>query len=228
MPRFILRVDDVGWLPPDKTKDERLSYFGRWRKALGSAGKHCIYGLIPTCIGHDELAWVQDNIGGNEELAVHGHSHARGEIVTKDMMRNAREMFSQVAVCETYIPPFNEYTDTTIHDWDAVLPGGYFLGGFPEENHYHGISPVLFGTTTHISANRFLYDHTKPLILHLEQYIKQHPGSLLGGDAMPVVVTLHATWGFNEMNLLHCIMDLVGPHLVPISVAQDWEKSMGS
>lgn len=220
--KFILRVDDVGWLPPDKTKDVGLAYFAKWREALGSRGLPVYYGVIPTMIGHDEACWLQDNMTAGEELAVHGYSHAKGEIVTEAMMRAAASLFSQSAPCQTYIPPFNEYDAGTIRDWGEAWPGGYFLGGFSPQDHNLGIAPVQVGKAIHISAYRPLYDHTEPLIDHLERYLQEARGL----DVSPVVVTLHATWGYQRLDLLPRVMELVKPHLVPISdVTQRLQES---
>lgn len=175
-------------------------------------------------IAEPELTWFRDNLKSPEELAVHGYSHEQGEIVTCDTMKNAASLFSQAFKCQTYIAPFNKYTDQTVKDWGEAWPGGYFLGGFHQQDHDHGIMPVVIGNTTHISAYRYLYDHTEPLIQHLEDYLSHHcnPGS------PPIVVTLHSTWGYNSLGQLHKVMDLIRPYLVPIRSVDDWIKQAGS
>lgn len=223
--KFILRVDDVGWLPPHKTKDVSLRYFSEWREALGSVGVPVYYGAIPTMIGHDELCWFHENLRGGEELAVHGYSHAKGEQVTRAMMKSAASIFSQVAPCQTYIAPFNAYTIETIKDWGEAWLGGYFLGGFSPQDHSLGIAPVGVGNAVHISAYRPLYDHTEPLIEHLERYLAAASGLDV---AQPTVVTLHATWGYNALGRLRAVMDLIRSHLVPIQSTREWLQLGGS
>lgn len=231
MTKLLLRVDDVGWLPPSKAKDVGLRYFSEWREALGSAGVPAYYGAIPTMIGHDELCWLQDNLSGGEELAVHGYSHASGEEVTASMMKSAASLFSQAAPCQTYIAPFNKYTVGTVKAWGEAWPDGYFLGGFAERSdgprdHSLGIAPVSIGNTIHISAYRPLYDHTELLIDHLQQYLDDQRRAHT--ESPPIVVTLHATWDYNALGRLRAVMDLIHPYLVPIQSTRDWLKLAGS
>lgn len=226
MPKFILRVDDVGWLPPDKTRDVGMEYFSRWRKALGSNGSPVYYGAIPRFIGVEELNWLSANLYGGEELAVHGDSHTAGEIVTLENMRHSVSIFSQAAPCRSYIAPFNNYNAVTVKDWGEAWPGGYFFGGFSPFDHPYGISPVMVGDVTHLPATRKLYDHTIPLIRNLEEYLQENGND---PETPPVVVTLHATWGRNEFDLLPRVMELIRSHLVPVTEARDWAlKNKGS
>jgi hypothetical protein len=216
MARFILRVDDVGWLP-DHSPDYGLEYFAAWRKAAGLSGLPVYYGAIPSCIGDRELKWLQENLAGREELSVHGCDHARGANVTRQQMADAIHRFRTAAKCRSYIAPFNKYTPATVRDWNLATAAdheGYFFGGFDHEHHQHGNYPVAVdGHVVHLPAFRPLYDHTEPLTEEVPLWCDTQ---------CPLVVTLHCTWGHARLDRLAAITELLLPHLMPIDLVQPW------
>ena len=140
MSQFLLRVDDAGWRPEDKSNDVGLEYFQRWRDAFGIAGHPVVYGFIPSTVTPKEVDWLRDNLKTGEEIAVHGWDHARDAIVTTEQMQAARNLFSGL-VCNSYIPPFNVYDMQTMVNWGEVCPHGDFFGGFKGEHHNFGELP---------------------------------------------------------------------------------------
>ncbi|HJZ54820.1 MAG TPA: hypothetical protein VKE74_07665, partial [Gemmataceae bacterium] len=201
--QVLLRVDDCGWVPPDKTDDRDLAYFLRWRDSVGVAGAPAFYGFIPTTVGDAEVAKLRAVLAGREEVAVHGWDHARGAGVGPDLMREAVRKFDGLA-CRSYIPPFNEYTDTTIRDWAEVCPGGLFFGGFPAENHIYPDWPVDV-PAVHLSALRPLYGRVGEVLSTIDSYLDLD---------CPLVVTLHVTWDVHAGQRLQEFGEKLRPLLV--------------
>lgn len=213
MGHLILRVDDVGWLPPEKTRDVGLDYFSRWRNALGSRGLPIYYGVIPNQIDAREIAWLKENLVGGEEVAVHGYDHAKDAVVTDNQMREANLRLEKSPRCRVYIAPFNRYTERTVRQWGNIAPGGYFLGGFFPDDHRLEYLPVERGNCLHVPAIRETYNHTEPLLEALPAWLDLD---------CPIVVTLHATWGWQRLDLLERITRLIRDHLEPIDFTRDW------
>lgn len=213
MGNLLLRVDDVGWLPPNKTKDEGLAYFTEWRKALGSESLPAYYGVIPSCIGPREVEWLKQSLKGGEEVAVHGHDHARGAVVTDKQMADDNRLLEKAPRNRAYIAPFNDYTERTVKQWGRVAINGYFFGGFPGDNHKLGPIPTLLDNCWHLPTFRPTYDHSEQLIENLPNWLDLD---------CPLVVTLHATWGWQRLDLLRKIMQIIKPHLVPLDFVPRW------
>ncbi len=225
MAKIILRVDDCGWVPPDKTDDRDLTYFRKWREAFGIAGLPVYYGFIPTTLGMRELAWLYDNLTPEEQVSVHGWDHARGPVDCRRMMFGL-ELFREAALHDsywpTYIPPFNAYDRGTIGDWmtatthqEPAQP--VFFGGFPDDGQSldFGPEPRMVDGVLHIPAYRPLYGRVEELIPEFPKHL---------GFDYPIVLTLHATWDVNRLDQLRTLRDLIAPHLVPVSEAMDWTR----
>ena len=209
MARFILRVDDVGWDVAEdgaKIKDEGLQYFTKWREAAGLQSMPVYYGVIPAMVDTPELEWLRDNLTGYEELSVHGWSHVRGSVVDRDRMELALNKFQDYRHCRSYIPPFNHYGVETLSAWaDAgVLGEPIFFGGFHEEHHCYGHNISKVAGVYHLPAFQPLYDHSEPLIRKLDGWMDIQA---------PLVVTLHATWGRQNLKGVHDVVELLRPHL---------------
>lgn len=220
-PKFILRVDDVGWNPPDKTKDEGLAYFSRWRKALGIGNSPAYYGVIPKMIDVPELNWLRENLGSNEELAVHGWDHEKGKRVTQFQMESARTTLERHSGrCRSYIPPFNSYSHADMEAWGNVCPRGFFFGGFGHRedgpvDHSLGQYPLEIHNTWHIPATRQTYDHSRLLVSNLERWESVQ---------CPVVVTLHCTWDYEYLNAVRTVGEIIKPYLVPADEVISWSE----
>lgn len=198
---YLLRVDDCGWTP-DKEPDAGLAYFRKWRDTFGIAGLPAVYGFIPECTGDAEVAWLRANLSPVEELAVHGWDHAKGAVVTPEQMREAQSRFH----CRAYIPPFNEYSRETIRDWG----GGFFFGGFPEDNTF-GNAPKVIEGAVHLPAFRPLYDRAHVLTPKLKDY----------RDTFKVV-TLHVTWDAKTLNALPELLTEIRDDLIPLDGCLKW------
>lgn len=216
MGKLILRVDDIGWLPPDKTKDVGLRYFQLWREKMGLHGLPVYYGMIPSMIGQPELDWIRANLCGKEELAVHGKTHMKGEKVTAAEMSVARDVLDSYHRCRSYIAPFNEYDQGDIEAWGSVQKQGFFFGGFHGDNHKQGYLPVYKDSCYHLPAFRPTYDHTEVLLKQLPRWLDLD---------CPLVVTLHATWGWKALELLPQLADMIRPHLVSVDFVRSWYEA---
>jgi hypothetical protein len=229
MAKIILRVDDCGWVPPEKSDDRDLVYFRKWREAFGIAGLPVYYGFIPTTLGLRELRWLYENLPPAEQVSVHGWDHERGR-VPGECMSFAAEMFVKAVLMDdywrSYIPPFNAYDCGTIRDWhraagatwgEQPLPQPVFFGGFPDDGQSldFGPEPRMVDGVLHIPAYRPLYGRVEELIPELPKHL---------GYDYPIVLTLHATWDVNRLDQLRTLRDLIALHLVPVSEAMDWTK----
>lgn len=227
MAQFILRVDDCGWVPPDKRSDVRLDYFRSWRDAFGIAGLPVYYGFIPKTLGVGEIAWLYGELTEEEQVAVHGWDHERGP-VSRDKMFLGCDILRAAGVVDSfeppYIPPFNAYDEQTLRDWSEAAVSHYgsqtrpiFFGGFPDDpqslNH-GGEHPCLVeGQMLHLPAFRPLYGRCDEVLARLDEFLHvEHP----------LVVTLHVTWDVNHFDSLRPLRDKLAPHLVPASAARDW------
>jgi len=216
--KFILRVDDCGWVPPSKANDRGLEYFQRWRNAFGIAGHPVYYGFIPTTIGPPEIDWLRRNLSPAEKLTVHGWNHARGAEVEAFRMQQALTDWQLPEMRQAYIPPFNAYTRKTIEDWGATSPEGYFFGGFHREHHTYGNLPVFLPQydVWHIPAPRELYDRAPEILKNLDAY-RQYD--------CPLTVTLHATWDAENLPALRELLTALEPDLVPADTLYNWQRA---
>jgi hypothetical protein len=225
MAKIILRVDDCGWVPPEKSDDRDLVYFRKWRDAFGIAGLPVYYGFIPTTLGLRELHWLYMNLEGGEEISVHGWDHERGRVLAEHM-QTAADLFRAAELNDpfwpAYIPPFNAYDADTMRDWNNAVTYRYptapvFFGGFPDDGQSldFGPEPCMVDGVLHIPAYRPLYGRVEELIPELPKHL---------GYEYPIVLTLHATWDVNRLDQLRTLRDMIAPHLVPVSEAMDWTK----
>lgn len=217
--QVILRVDDIGLVPPDKTNDVGLEYFQRWRTALHTEDIPIYLGLIPTTVTSSELQQFKDLLNPNEELAVHGWDHVRGAGVTRAQMLRSRQEFSKYAWCRSYIPPFNAYGDHTIMDWNETRTPGelnVFFAGFRGEHYIGPDQPYMYEDTLVLPTHRFIYDRAPALLQQLPQWESLQ---------CPLVVTLHATWD-QPNSILGDLHDYLKPHLVPVDAVPAHMKKM--
>lgn len=218
--QLILRVDDIGWVPPDKLPDVGLQYFQAWRDALGTAELPVYLGLIPSTVTTAELQQFEKLLQPHEELAVHGWDHARDTEVTKAQMLRSRREFAKYARCRSYIPPFNAYGDHTILDWnDTAQPRelNVFFAGFREE-HYRGPDhPYMVENTIVLPTHRFIYGRAPELLAQLPQWEDLQ---------CPLVVTLHATWDQHNFDALRALHDYMKPHTVSVDVIPEYLKKI--
>jgi len=212
---YLLRVDDCGWRPQDKSDDAGLEYFQKWRTAFGIAGHRVFYGFIPTTLGTREIKWLKANLTPEEEMAVHGWDHARGAIVTTDLMQQALDRFLPLRT-RAYIPPFNVYTVGTIWDWVAVCRKSIFFGGFDDQDDRHhksGHLPGLIVNTYHVPAIRPLYDRAGPILDRIADYDDLQ---------CPLTVTLHATWDVDNLAALRPLKEHLAGKLIGYDELETW------
>lgn len=212
MIKFILRVDDVGrtpWDDPEEGTDHDLSYFDRWRKESGLAGLPAVYGIVVSWINPNGLQWMKNNIRYPEKVAVHGYDHKRGAIITPSMMAMSMDTLTTDSAPYSYIPPFNAYSNDTLHDWQSV-GGKYFFGGFHGEHHEFAdipLYPPSAPNVIHIPATRVLYGHAPEIIHNLSGTFSQR--------SYPRVVTLHVPWD-RDISLVKSLVGHIKDHLVPV------------
>jgi len=220
---LLLRIDDVG-RPVDcaawEGLDPKLEFFARWRAAAGLAGVPCCYGVIPNRLGEAECQ-VLSGLSAVEEVGCHGWSHERGEQVTATSMRCAVEKLSAASgrPVSSYIPPFNEYDDTTLAAWRAA-GGRYFYGGRHGHDHERGHLPVVIDGLVHIPAYEPLYGRA-PQLLELERTILR-----LGASAAPYVVTLHTVWDAHCLGAVADLVNLMRAFLQPTQAVDRWAASV--
>jgi hypothetical protein len=227
MTKLILRVDDCGWTP-DKADDRNLEYFLSWRAALAlPVDAHVTYGFIPVTLGFRELGRLEDELGPNERLAVHGWDHADGAVVTAKQMRYGLRLLYTLTLdrlvdyAPAYIPPFNRYDHQTIRDWREQTYSSFrgslnchsvFFGGFTDSAVGLNLSsdPIMaVPGLLHLPAEKELYGRAAELLDRLPRWLeKDHP------DSAPAVVTLHATWDCNDFLSLAELGKLLAPLLV--------------
>lgn len=210
---IILRVDDVGRVPqnsPEEGTDLDLEYFQEWRAKAGLTRCPVCYGVVPQWISAKARLWLEYNILGNEELAVHGYTHGKGEEVTEDKMRTAR---IELCGASAYIPPYNEYTTATISSWRKA-GGEYFFGGIDGEHHFYGEKPSRRHGTVHLSARRSMYGRAAEIQENLDKL--EHG---LDKFEFPVVMTLHVPWDI-DMRSVGSLVNRIRPYLVPVSRAK--------
>ena len=226
MSKFLLRVDDCGWNPADKSDDKRLMYFKNWFAALNPQHAPVYLGFIPTTLQAAELTELPRLLRG-QFVSVHGHDHAYKAVVSVQQLRAAITSFQSCGLrTASYIPPFNEYDEHTIADWALAtkqqgITNPVFFGGFsqfdPAVHHELGELPRLIQTKTqpvlHIPAIRAIYGRAPELLSSLPDW----PDS-----PVPQVVTLHATWDVNHLSYLGPLMDYLRPNLISTSEVFTW------
>lgn len=214
MPGFILRIDDCGW-NEQKQPDAGLKYFLRFREAAGLAGLPCYYGFIPLCVSVRDIDLLESSLSDCEQIAVHGWSHERGEVVTaKEMQRAVRVLCRPVDWPFAYIPPFNAYTRNTIQQWSAAVTSlgnkTVFFGGFPDDTQSVdlGQRPSIVDRAIHLPAVRELYGRSYEIhdaaLRAIEQFKPDDP---------PRVLTLHATWEKDCLSATGKLIEAIKPHL---------------
>jgi len=207
---IILRVDDVGRCPQDTPElgtDGNLGYFEEWRKAAGLLGAPVIYGVVPKWLTERGADWLRKNLGGDEVLAVHGFDHKMNATVSLEEMQYGMNLLK----CESYIPPYNKYDDTTLSDWE-VVGGKYLFGGRNFEHHLYGDKPVIMGGVVHIPACWNLYGRAGELTKAVKEMTK---------PSFPVVATLHVPWDRN-FQLVKDFVDAVSPYLITLQELDTW------
>lgn len=212
MAKLILRIDDVGRRPgdpPSPGSDGDLEYFRRWRETCGLQGKPAVYGATPKWLTGNGLRWLLENITTPERLALHGWDHSPGAVVHHEQLHAGKMALST----NTYIPPFNAYTEDTLQAWGNV-GGRYFLGGFHGEHHHYGPLPVKVGCF-HLPALRECYGHAGELLENLPAVLAN-----LHNNAAPVVVTLHVPW--DTPQAARQVVELVEDHLVSLEYVNLW------
>lgn len=231
--KFILRVDDCGWTP-DKEPDANLDFFLEWRDAAGLAGLPVVYGFIPTMVIDDDLAILAKQLSGAEELAVHGHDHAKGAIVSDLQMEAALRRFRDHGLtCRSYIPPFNAYDYCEVEAWIRAMRGSgiephspnYFFGGFPDDGQSLNLGnlPCIISRQAamayHVPADRHYYDRARPLI----ERVRAVAGKGTESGA-PAVLTLHCTWDAKDLAGVGELVKAVREHLVSPNAVDVWYR----
>lgn len=202
---LVLRIDDVCRLSTDKPEqgsDGDLDYFMEWRKQSGLVGLPVVYGIVPAWLTDKGQKRLQE-LRGEETTAVHGWNHLRGVKVTLFQMKLGKKLLAT----ETYVPPFNHYSDRTIFNWGSV-GGKFFLGGFEGEHHSHGHSPKTVREVTHLPAERDLYGRSEQLVTDIKSQV-------------PLVLTLHLPWETNPGSVA-ALVDKIRDQLVPLSQVEQW------
>lgn len=229
---IILRVDDVGrapdqdaWGPPDV----RLEFFRRWRRESGIEARPLpiYYGVIPEQVTHDDVAWLHASLDPQvEELAVHGHDHRQGAIVTKRQMIEAQAKLAAPGCldCRSYIPPFNAYDTDAVFAWRDVAQDGFFFGGQPHRDHVFGPLPVNVGIPSrsvfHVPAHPPFYAHAHDLVKRLDEI------AAAGRSRVPYCLTFHTVWDEKNMADVKKVIDAVRPHVVPVDRIRDWSQTI--
>lgn len=226
MSKFLLRVDDCGWQPADKSNDVKLSYFKNWFAALNPQHSPVYLGFIPTTVTATELSELAGMLRG-QFVSIHGHNHTYKSMVLPKQMQAAIATFGSYNMrTASYIPPFNDYDERTIEDWGLAtkqqgITNPVFFGGFsqydPGMHHDMGELPRLIQTQAqpvlHIPAIRAIYGRAPELLNSLPDW----PDS-----PVPQVVTLHATWDVNHLSYLGPLMDYLRPRLISASEVFAW------
>lgn len=228
---YLLRVDDCGWKPEDKSDDLNLEYFTRWRNALDPQGCPVFYGFIPSTVHAEEQALLRKMLTGRETVAIHGWDHDRGAVVPRRLMTTAIRSFAPLCgPCPVYIPPFNDYNTKQIYNWSAAAwdtksADCVFMGGFDEpgrdgdKHHEFGELPVLLDgavmnrRVVHLPATRKLYARAQPLLATMRTLSPGH---------VPRTITLHATWDIHGFGALGELVDLIRPYLIGTDELFQW------
>jgi SAM-dependent methyltransferase len=214
--KVILRVDDLGWVPPDKLADKDLAYVDRWLAAGKLHGVPGAFGVMPAVLGREACRAIQERIPG-PYLAVHGWDHVHRAVVGIGEMADGRDMLGRT---EQYIPPFNEYDVSTMLYWERV-GGRLFYGGFKGEHHHLAAWPQTFGKLTHIPAWRPSYDRAGPLLESLPWLRSRFRDS-----PVPCVLTLHCTWDAANLPAVGELIDAVRDEIVEPVYAETFARRL--
>lgn len=223
--KLILRVDDAGRIPgddPEYGTDHDLSYFASWRSQAGLAGLPVVYGVTHQWLHASGVLWLKNNIRYPEKLAVHGWDHKRGKESTPLEMATAMDTLTTDNAPYSYIPPYNAYTERTLHHWEGV-GGKYFFGGFHGEHHHYGEEPIRPPATPnliHLPANRVLYDHAPTILTNVTSQVGLR-GLREYANYAAVVMTLHVPWDQDGYHVRDLVEFIVRHHQI-ISVDSLW------
>lgn len=223
MPKFILRVDDVGQAVDQSKPDVGLEYFRRWWDAGGWEGLPVYLGVVAGTLGEREIDVLNVLTSSGRmdcptKLCSHGWSH-RDETLTSEEIFKSSDILPTVYV----IPPYNKYDSDTIkavallHDESGEQP--VLFGGFNGEHHPYGEAPRIVDGVLHLSAERALYQHAYQVAEAIEMGY--------GTDAWPMVITLHHRWDANFLDGVRRLRDLVADKLTTVDEAFKWAETYG-
>lgn len=234
MPKFILRVDDVGQAVNQTKPDVGLEYFRRWWDAGGWAGLPVYLGVVVEPLGlagspvaarvfgcpsdpESSYGWLSAHIRPPAEIALHGYRHKDKPLDLEEIYL-AEESFPD-ARC--VIPPYNKYNDAT---FDAMRQTGktVLFGGFNGEHHNYGEAPRIVDGVLHLSADRTLYQHS--YIVAQTAKIKIDHGT----SDHPLVITLHHRWDEKFFDGVRRLRDLVADKLTTVEEAWEWARKNSS
>lgn len=221
MPKFILRVDDVGQALDQSQPDVGLKQFRKWW-SRGNWNDIPIYlGVVPACLAGDGEALgflndicINDRRPRGAELCLHGWDHAK-QTLTQDHVFKAMEAFPS-ARC--VIPPYNNYDEETVKAVSLIADDPVLFGGFNREHHQYGNGPCLTRGVLHLSACRELYSHSYLVADFLKNVLDQKWPTV----DYPLVITLHHRWDHGFLDGVRRLRDLVAEHVVTVDTAFDW------